>query len=587
MNITVKTQLIAGFTFLLLLMALIAGVGMYRLNGINDRLNDIVEGSAEKVKLGARINQDVVDILREEKNLLLASTEQEIEQHGESIDAFRQDLQLKAAELRGVTDEKGQSLLDEFEVVWEEYLGVLSEIKTFAGLHTDSADLPETLEKSRQLSKQGQQLIAKIVKKNDQDMEQDKRLSDQNYAAARSMLIGTSLFALVCGAGMAAFIIRGIMNTLGADPLMAAKIARQVSLGNLSVDVTPDGTQEKGLLADMRHMVRNLQQTARMAERIAQGDLTVEVALLSDKDVLGHSLDTMVTQLRDVVSHIKGSAEYVSSGSQSLSASSQEMSQGIAEQAAAAEETSSSMEEMTANITQTTDHAVQTEQFAREAAKTARESGKVVNETVEAMKDIVKKVLIVNEIARQTHLLSLNATIEAARVGDDGKGFAVVASEIRDLAERSKDAAEEINELVESRVTTAEKAGNMLQQLVPQIENTSELMQEISAASKEQKRGIEQVNQSIQQLDQVVQQHAAVSENISGMAEEFSSQAEMLHSTIAFFQIDDTLSTPEQPLPGDADGKDFVPFVPEEPGDGHHKERQENLEPDLQGFMKM
>ena len=155
------------------------------------------------------------------------------------------------------------------------------------------------------------------------------------------------------------------------------------------------------------------------------------------------------------------------------------------------------------------------------------------------MKAIAGKISIIEEIARQTNLLALNAAIEAARAGEHGKGFAVVASEVRKLAERSQTAAGEIGKLSTSSVEVAERAGEMLTQIVPDIQKTAELVQEISAASKEQTIGAEQINQAIQQLDQVTQQNASASEEMASTSEELASQAEQLQVTIGFFKIDE------------------------------------------------
>ena len=196
------------------------------------------------------------------------------------------------------------------------------------------------------------------------------------------------------------------------------------------------------------------------------------------------------------------------------------------------------MEQMAANIRQNADNAMQTEKIASKSAEDAKQGGEAVAKTVSAMKEIASKISIIEEIARQTNLLALNAAIEAARAGEHGKGFAVVAAEVRKLAERSQHAAAEISELSGSSVEVAEQAGKMLAEMVPDIQRTAELVQEISAASKEQDTGAEQVNQAIMQLDQVIQQNASASEEMASTSEELSSQAEQLQDTIAFFKVD-------------------------------------------------
>jgi methyl-accepting chemotaxis protein len=288
------------------------------------------------------------------------------------------------------------------------------------------------------------------------------------------------------------------------------------------------------------------------ATAIAEGDLTQQL-VLDQKDEVGQlatAMNLMVEKLREIVGEVKSATDNVASGSQQLSSSSVEMSQGASEQAAAAEEVSSSMEQMGSNIRQNADNAIQTEKIATKSAADAREGGKAVQQTVLAMKEIAGKINIIEEIARQTNLLALNAAIEAARAGEHGKGFAVVASEVRKLAERSQRAAAEISELSSNSVDIAVTAGELLTKMVPDIQRTAELVQEISASSKEQDTGAEQINKAIQQLDQVIQQNAGASEEMSSTSEELASQAEQLQSTIAFFKTDERFGSqrlPKQP----------------------------------------
>ncbi len=300
------------------------------------------------------------------------------------------------------------------------------------------------------------------------------------------------------------------------------------------------GAIVSGINRTLDALIDPLKMTAGYMDQISKGTLPSKISqeYRGDFNTMKSSLNAMIDNLTQFVVTVKTAADNVASGSQQLSASAEQLSQGTTEQSSSAEEASSSVEEMNATIRQNADNAQQTEKIALKSAADAMESGKAVTETVTAMKDIAAKISIIEEIARQTNLLALNAAIEAARAGEHGKGFAVVASEVRKLAERSQQAAAEISTLSTSSVDVAERAGGMLAKLVPDIQKTAEVVQEISAASREQTTGADQINSSIQQLNQVIQQNAGAAEEMAATAEELSSQADSLQETIAFFKAD-------------------------------------------------
>ncbi len=335
--------------------------------------------------------------------------------------------------------------------------------------------------------------------------------------------------------------VNNLIDAFVAPINVTAEYIDRISKGDIPDKITEEYKGDfKEVKNNLNILIDAMDAITSLAEEMAQGNLTVEVNERSAQDTLMQALNAMLTRLNEVVRDVTSAANNVASGSQEMSSSSEEMSQGATEQAASAEEASSSMEEMAANIKQNADNAIQTEKIAVKSADDAQKSGVAVVETVAAMRVISDKILVIEDIARQTNLLSLNATIEAARAGEQGRGFAVVAAEVRSLAERSRSAAGEINGVASSCVAVAEKAGEMLAKLVPDIKKTAELVQEISASSREQSSGSEQINQAIQQLDQVIQQNSAVSEEMASTAEELSSQAEMLQHTISFFNTDET-----------------------------------------------
>ena len=332
--------------------------------------------------------------------------------------------------------------------------------------------------------------------------------------------------------------VNGLVDAFVAPFNMASEYIDRISVGDI-----PERISE-AYKGDFNRIKKNLNMLVEVtnnvtgvAEKIAEGDLRVQVTERSAKDSLMQAMNRMVENLSRAVENVKTGADNVASGSRQLSATSEQLSQGASEQAASAEESSSAMEEMAANIRQNAENAQHTEQIAIQSANDAEKGGAAVAETVSAMKQISEKINIIEEIARQTNMLALNAAIEAARAGEHGKGFAVVADAVRKLAERSQSAAGEISLLSVSSVEIAENAGEMLTKILPDIKKTSELVQEINAASNEQKSGVEQINQALQQFDQVTQQNAASAEEMSSTSEELSGQAELLQTTIAFFKL--------------------------------------------------
>ncbi|MEW6077353.1 MAG: methyl-accepting chemotaxis protein [Thermodesulfobacteriota bacterium] len=331
----------------------------------------------------------------------------------------------------------------------------------------------------------------------------------------------------------------------------------------------------RGITGPLRSVVASL-------NAIADGDLTVAPAV-SQQDEIGQLADAqrnMIDRLKEVVVQVQSASENVASGSEEMSSSSEELSQGATEQASHLEEVTSSMEQMGSNINQNADNAVETEKIARQAARDAEAGGRQVQNTVRAMNEIAGKISIIEEIARQTNLLALNAAIEAARAGEAGKGFAVVAAEVRKLAERSGLAAKEIGELSASSVDVAKQAGIMLEKMVPDIRRTAELVQEISAASKEQTAGADQINQAISQLDQVVQQNASSAEEVSSTAQELASQAQQLQSAVTFFKVGESTGKKQGYLRATNDpGKRIPALTPSKAGNHLDETAGETLLP--------
>ncbi|CUH62595.1 Dipeptide chemoreceptor protein [Thalassovita gelatinovora] len=343
--------------------------------------------------------------------------------------------------------------------------------------------------------------LAALVGRLQSQMDMARENVATTYALSKQIQIGALVAMVLIAAAAALLIVRGIYHQLGGEPAYAQQVLRQIADGNLEVDITTRS---------------------------------------GDRDSVLAALANMTDRLKSVVGDVSAAARGVASGSEQMSASSEQLSQGASEQAAASEQTSASIEEMAATIGQNAENTLQTEQIARKAAADAETSGKAVGDAVKAMETIADKIMVIQEIARQTDLLALNAAVEAARAGDHGRGFAVVAAEVRKLAERSQEAASEISGLSGATVQSAQAAGELLNNLVPDIQKTAELVGGISSANAELNIGAGQISEAIQQLDTVTQQNSIASDEMSMAATGLSEQAERLQGSISFFSLEGT-----------------------------------------------
>ncbi len=547
------------------------------LRHLNERL--AARERAPEIQSASAAIFEIMRLLQElhsnERNMMLATTDAEMAPVQQKLKAGISAIANERDTLRRLPDAEDRALAEQFVASYEKWLPVHGRVAALAAENTKTRAGALSMGEGRKIANDIGKDIDGMVVNLRKSMEDATAEAGGVYNNARQMLIAAIAVAILIGVSAALWmsfsISRGLgraaalandvargdlgqevsvssndeikdlidaLNRMTANLRATAKVADTVAQGDLSVDAKPLSDKDTLGLA-MQRMTANLRETAKVADAIAQGDLTVDAKPLSDKDTLGLAQKHMLEKLKVVVSDALRASENVSSGSQEMSSSAVELSSGASEQAAAAEEASSSMEQMAANIKQNADNASQTEKIAHQSAADAESSGQAVARAVQAMQTIAEKITIVQEIARQTDLLALNAAVEAARAGEHGRGFAVVASEVRKLAERSQTAAHEIGALSGQTASVAQQAGEMLTRLVPDIKKTAQLVEEISAACREQDVGAGQVTLAIQQLDQVIQQNAAASEELSSTSDELASQAELLQESISFFRISD------------------------------------------------
>lgn len=298
-----------------------------------------------------------------------------------------------------------------------------------------------------------------------------------------------------------------------------------------------------------------LRDTLENAQRIATGDLR-EVHRSERSDELGQLLNAvaaMSENLHVMIGKIKQSVGQVSLAVADITVGNTELSVRTEQQAAAVTETAASMEELTATVKQNADNAHHANQLASDASAIARQGGEQVNDAVATMREIssgsqriAEITTLINSIAFQTNILALNAAVEAARAGEQGRGFAVVAGEVRNLASRCAEAAKEIDNLINESVNQVQKGtslvegtGETMHKIVQAVSSVCDIMSDITIASDEQTRGIDQIGQAIVEMDSTTQQNAAMVEQSSTATNSLNNQTEILMKSVAVFQLDE------------------------------------------------
>ncbi|EMI4411826.1 Tar ligand binding domain-containing protein [Serratia marcescens] len=302
-----------------------------------------------------------------------------------------------------------------------------------------------------------------------------------------------------------------------------------------------------------RRLILPLRQIAEHLQKVGRGDLRSEIAVRNNNEIgmLFASLRTMQQELSATVQQVRDGVESINHGTHEIAVGNADLSSRTEEQASALTETAASMEQITATVRQNADNATQAAGMVNQTAGIARNGETLMASAIDKMRainDSARQVgditSVIDGIAFQTNILALNAAVEAARAGEQGRGFAVVAGEMRNLAQRCATSAKEISGLVDgvtgdiaAGVRLVEQAGETMNAIVGSVNQVTSLMDNISYASEEQSKGVEQVGVAVTQMDQVTQQNAALVEEVATTAVGVEEQAALLAQAVAVFKL--------------------------------------------------
>ncbi len=327
------------------------------------------------------------------------------------------------------------------------------------------------------------------------------------------------------------------------NPILDAA-GRPYKVVKFATDITPQMRASQL----MRQAVSKVLAAARahdLTQRIDLADLTGDVRDLCQ------GINELLNAIGTVIKALKQASVAIAQSTEAISTGSRDMSERTESQAASIEQTAASMHQITATVKQNADNAQAVNQLADSARDTAQRGGIVVQDAVAAVsriEDSARRISdivgLIDEIAFQTNLLALNASVEAARAGEAGKGFAVVAQEVRGLAQRSAHASKEIkglisesNSQVKAGAELVGKTGGSLGDIITSIKRVTDIVVEISAASREQSMGLEQVNTAVTSMDELTQRNGVLIEQNAAAAKALAEQAVRLAHLVDQYQV--------------------------------------------------
>jgi len=557
-NLKMSKKLLICFLLMALLAAIISAVGIRDITVLKNKSTELYESNVLGVQYAEEASQYFERLRYNIAMLAVQDAAGDIFGYRQRVDEHFQNVVTMLGEYEQLirTDEQ-RRLYNKVLEYWNEFLPVRDEIfNNVIGKYTK--EKVAVIDSYSEISDLLHDAFTDLV---NFEIQNAKDKADQNNATAiRAIIVEVAITVVVI---ILAILLGSYVTYVTNRPIVRiVKVAEKLALGDIDVKplITERALKRRDEIGELTVALNKLvdatAQQVEATERLAKGDLTKDMHVRSDKDILGKSLQTLIDSLNQIASSIIRAAGQVAAGADSISSSSAMLSDGATRQASAIEELTASIEQIAAKTAHNAENARKANQVAAETKQTALKGNTQMDAMLQAMDAISKSsaniskiIKVIDDIAFQTNILALNAAVEAARAGQHGKGFAVVADEVRTLAARSANAAKETTEMIEesirnikSGITIAQDTAAALNEIVEEISNVAALVEAIAAACNEQALGIENINQGIAQVSQVVQSNAASAEESAAASEELASQAQQLKEIVSVFETKQSVS---------------------------------------------
>jgi methyl-accepting chemotaxis protein len=409
-----------SFRFKLLLLPAVAAIGF-----VLTLLVTVVAGqrSAEKLRLvefgdgpslemSRNLEQSLSQVQRALQDAVAASNAD----FGEDLDPLKQEF-LKTLAQGKTNPVVNQADLTQLEGAFNTYYDTATATTRQMISNARGTDLTASLETMQSQYRQVRDTLATNTIRDRKHMADAFESARQAQSSATLLIITIIVISLAVVVGVS-LNVRALVDPVGQAVLAAHRLRE----GDVTVRFETSATDEVGqLVKALADVTSYLREMADIAQNIAEGDLRRDPTPRSAQDRFGNAFSEMTRRLAGVSRELKIQADGMAAAARQVSSAASDLSGGTSDVAASVEETLSSLEEMRASIAANAGNSLQMEDMAGRAANEAAESGRSAESTVAAMRAIVEKIGVIEEISQQTNLLALNAAIEAARAGEHGR----------------------------------------------------------------------------------------------------------------------------------------------------------------------
>lgn len=429
-NLGISAKLYLSFSFIIVIMLLVAFFSMAKVNFLDDALRMTTDRNALISRQAINYRGSVHDRSILVRDVLLINNDKaDLEQTLAEIRKLEEDYdradKVLIDILNRVGDANEKAMYEDIAktnaITKKLYEEIINQVIT-KGNKTVATELLLDEARAKFIL-----WLAQINKLIDYEEASSQKLTGESLKATGSFgitMLSVVGAALVFALFIAYFIVSYIKKSVGGEPNEVNRVIKEVANGNLTQKI--DTNYNESILyavGKMQEQLRNIvEQMLHTSKNLNEKvDLAVERFVETEKSVIIQGKTS-----RESAQKIKE----ISQKTQNVSQIALETEQNSKDTTEICENNKKSAE----------DTASQMEFIADNSSKISQQ----INLLDEHAKNIGTSTELISEITEQTNLLALNAAIEAARAGEVGRGFAVVADEIRKLAEKTGSATEQI-----------------------------------------------------------------------------------------------------------------------------------------------